>query len=72
VISRPKSIGNYIIQRSIGEGTFGKVKLGIHILTNEKVAVKVLEKDKIVDAADMKRVTREIHILKNIKHNHII
>jgi hypothetical protein len=32
-----KSIGHYILGKSIGEGTFGKVKLGSHILTGEKV-----------------------------------
>jgi hypothetical protein len=26
-------IGNYFIEKSIGEGTFGKVKLGTHTLT---------------------------------------
>ena len=31
---RTKSIGHYILGRTIGEGTFGKVKLGNHILTN--------------------------------------
>ena len=30
-------VGNYIIGNTIGEGTFGKVKLGTHTLTNEKV-----------------------------------
>ena len=61
-----------MIGKSIGEGTFGKVKLGIHILTNEKVAIKVLEKEKIADQADMERVAREIYILKNIRHPNII
>jgi serine/threonine protein kinase len=32
-----KKIGNYILGKSIGEGTFGKVKLGVHIPTGEKV-----------------------------------
>jgi 5'-AMP-activated protein kinase catalytic alpha subunit len=36
------------IGKSIGEGTFGKVRLATHILTDEKVAVKTLQKDKIV------------------------
>jgi len=58
--------------KTIGEGTFGKVKLGTHILTGERVAVKVLEKERIVDAADVGRVAREIHILKLIRHAHII
>ena len=33
-----RRIGNYILGRSIGEGTFGKVKIGIHIPTGEKVS----------------------------------
>jgi serine/threonine protein kinase len=36
-----------MIDRTLGEGTFGKVKLGIHTITKEKVAIKILEKDKI-------------------------
>eukprot|EP00747_Dinoflagellata_sp_TGD_P063651 gnl/TRDRNA2_/TRDRNA2_153553_c0_seq1.p1 gnl/TRDRNA2_/TRDRNA2_153553_c0~~gnl/TRDRNA2_/TRDRNA2_153553_c0_seq1.p1 ORF type:complete len:773 (+),score=126.57 gnl/TRDRNA2_/TRDRNA2_153553_c0_seq1:169-2319(+) len=69
---RAKSIGHYILLKTIGEGTFGKVKLGTHILTGERVAVKVLEKERIVDIADVERVAREIHILKLIRHPHII
>lgn len=30
--------------KTLGEGTFGKVKLATHILTGEKVAIKILEK----------------------------
>lgn len=40
---------NYPIGKSLGEGTFGKVRLGTHILTNESVAIKILEKDKFKD-----------------------
>lgn len=69
---RAKSIGHYILGKTIGEGTFGKVKLGTHILTGEKVAVKILEKERIVDVADVERVAREIHILKIIQHPHVI
>ena len=65
-------IGNYLIEKSIGEGTFGKVKLGTHTLTGEKVAIKILEKDRITDVSDVERVTREIHILKLIRHPNII
>jgi hypothetical protein len=28
-----RTIGNYVITKNLGEGTFGKVKLGIHSLT---------------------------------------
>lgn len=44
----------------------------MHIPTGEKVAIKILEKDKIIDVADVERVTREIHILKLIRHPNII
>ena len=30
-------LGNYKLGKTIGEGTFGKVKLGIHKLTGEQV-----------------------------------
>ena len=41
---RTKNIGHYVLGKTLGEGTFGKVKLGVHIFTGEKVAVKILEK----------------------------
>lgn len=58
--------------KTIGEGTFGKVKLGYHTVTEEKVAVKILEKKRITDKADMERLTREINILKILRHPNII
>lgn len=48
------------------------MKLGTHVLTGEKVAVKILEKARIVDVADVERVSREIHILKLLRHSNII
>ncbi|CAG9326816.1 unnamed protein product [Blepharisma stoltei] len=70
--SKAHSIGHYMLGRSIGEGTFGKVMLGTHILTGEKVAIKVLEKDRIKDSSDVERVSREIKILKMMRHTNII
>ncbi|CAE7026084.1 PRKAA1, partial [Symbiodinium sp. KB8] len=67
-----KNLGHYILGRTIGEGTFGKVKLGRHILTGERVAVKVLEKDRIQEVADIERVAREVQLLKLIRHPHVV
>mmetsp|Transcript_5940 Transcript_5940/g.8045 ORF Transcript_5940/g.8045 Transcript_5940/m.8045 type:complete len:93 (+) Transcript_5940:315-593(+) len=70
--NKSRCIGHYMIGKNIGEGTFGKVKAGIHNVTGEKVAVKILEKCKITGDADVQRVTREIDILKLIRHPNII
>ena len=41
-------------------------------MTGELVAIKILEKDKIQDKADIERVTREIQILKIVRHPNVI
>ena len=46
--------------------------MGTHTLTGERVAIKILVKEKIIDVADVERVSREIHILKLIRHPSII
>jgi 5'-AMP-activated protein kinase catalytic alpha subunit len=65
-------IGDYILGKTLGEDTFGKVKLAIHSVTQEKVVIKILEKQRIVEVADVERISREIHILKLIRHRHVI
>ncbi|KAI9275204.1 kinase-like domain-containing protein [Helicostylum pulchrum] len=37
-------IDNYEFHRSLGKGSMGKVKLGVHIITGEKVAVKIVRR----------------------------
>jgi len=32
-----KMVGQFILGKSLGQGTFGKVKLGTHSITGEKV-----------------------------------
>lgn len=58
--------------RSLGQGTFGKVRVGTHTITGEKVAIKILEKDRIESKSDVERVTREINILKKVRHPNVI
>ena len=74
-MNTPPSKGNisqYITKGTIGKGTFGKVKLGIHKTTGEKVAIKILEKSKITSKDDMERINREITILRNFSHLNVI
>ena len=48
------------------------MRIGTHTITNESVAIKILEKDKIKDKSDVERVTREINILKKVRHPNVI
>ena len=66
-----KKIGNYILLNNIGKGTFSKVTLGYHTLTNELVAIKILQKNKIQDKIDIERINREMVILKMLCHPNI-
>lgn len=61
-----KQIGNYIlgidvlyVGKTIGSGSFGKVHLGLHIPTGERVAVKIVDKTKL-SSKDLERIQREI------------
>ena len=66
------SLGNYTFVKTIGEGTFGKVKLAIHKLTQEKVAIKILEKNKIKTKKDLERIEKEIKYMKILNHPNIV
>ncbi|RWW27876.1 hypothetical protein GW17_00007675 [Ensete ventricosum] len=44
----PTTIGKYHLKRTIGEGTFAKVKLGVDRETNANVAVKIIDKAMVV------------------------
>ena len=65
-------IGNYLIKKTLGQGTFGKVKLGIYLPSGEKVAIKILEKDKIVEKDDKTRVKREFDMLAKLNNPNVI
>jgi Neu-associated kinase len=34
-----KKVGNYVILKTIGEGSFAKVRLGVHLITEMKVSM---------------------------------
>ena len=67
------NINNYKFdyETKLGEGRFGKVRLAYHKLTNEKVAIKVIDKNQIKLKEDRKRIDSEILILKQIYHYNI-
>ena len=41
-------VGKYELGRTLGEGTFAKVKFARNIETQENVAIKILDKEKVL------------------------
>ena len=64
-------IGPYKLGRTLGVGSFGKVKLAQHELTGHRVAVKILNRKKIQSLDMDDKVRREIKTLKLFSHPHI-
>nr|CAI5852836.1 unnamed protein product [Callosobruchus analis] len=60
------------IIKKLGQGTFGKVQLGINKETGQEVAIKTIKKSKIESEADLIRIRREIQIMSSVQHPNII
>ena len=71
-MDEPQLLENYNFIKTIGEGTFGKVKLAIHKPTNEEVAIKILEKSKIKKQKELERIEKEIKYMKMLNHPNIV
>lgn len=41
-------VGRYELGRTLGEGTFAKVKFARNVTTGEDVAIKILDKEKVL------------------------
>ena len=65
-------IGAYKVLRTLGEGSFGKVKLAIHNGTGQHVALKIIARKKLISRDMAGRVEREIEYLQLLRHPHII
>ncbi|CAF2600447.1 unnamed protein product [Rotaria sp. Silwood2] len=64
-------IGFYRIHKDIGLGNFSRVKLGVHLLAKEKVAIKILDKTKL-DSKTQHLLLREITSMEKLYHPNII
>ncbi|TVU32831.1 hypothetical protein EJB05_24589 [Eragrostis curvula] len=64
-------IGKYRLGRTIGEGTFAKVKLATDIDVGATVAVKVINKEMVIKNNLMYQVKREISVMKLLNHPNI-
>ncbi|CAD5123848.1 DgyrCDS12154 [Dimorphilus gyrociliatus] len=71
--TKKKKVAGYILGRILGEGNFAKVRLGTHVLTKERVAVKVISKSEASKKEYIKRnMRREAVVLQKLNHPNII
>ena len=56
--------GPYVLLQTLGEGEFGKVKLGVHTEFGVEVAIKLIRRGSLDDEVRASKVEREIDVLK--------
>ncbi|KAL0398307.1 UNVERIFIED_CONTAM: CBL-interacting serine/threonine-protein kinase [Sesamum radiatum] len=65
-------VGRYELGRTLGEGTFAKVKFARNLETGENVAIKILDKEKVLKHKMIGQIKREISTMKLIRHPNVI
>ncbi|EOY34666.1 SOS3-interacting protein 1 [Theobroma cacao] len=62
----------YEIGRLLGQGTFAKVYYARSIRTNQSVAIKVIDKEKILRGGLINQIKREISVMRIARHPNIV
>lgn len=65
-------LGRYEVGKLLGHGTFAKVYHARNARTGESVAIKVLDKEKILKGGLVAHIKREIAILRRVRHPNIV
>ncbi|XP_038894385.1 CBL-interacting serine/threonine-protein kinase 23-like isoform X2 [Benincasa hispida] len=65
-------VGKYELGRTLGEGNFAKVKFARNSETGENVAIKILDKEKVLKHKMISQIKREISTMKLIRHPNVI
>jgi len=68
------SVGPFLLGETIGRGSIGRVKLAVHKETGFKVAIKIIDKEKITEVNPhlLQKIEREIVLMKLLKHRNIL
>ncbi|KAK4542817.1 hypothetical protein LTR36_006193 [Oleoguttula mirabilis] len=65
--------GDYILGQTLGEGEFGKVKMGWKKDSTVQVAIKLIRKESLAgNATRLPKIHREIAILRELQHPNIV
>lgn len=62
----------YELGRLLGQGTFAKVYYGRNMKTGQSVAIKVIDKEKVLRVGLINQIKREISIMRKVRHPNIL
>ncbi|KAK2649983.1 hypothetical protein Ddye_017472 [Dipteronia dyeriana] len=65
-------VGKYEMGRTLGEGSFAKVKFAKNTETGDAVAIKILDREQVLRHKMVEQIKREIATMKLIKHPNVI
>lgn len=68
----PERVKQYKITRILGQGSFAVVALGINEQTDEKVAIKIVDRQKMVDLGMIQYLENELRLLPRFNHPSIV
>lgn len=66
-----KQIGKYKVIRKVGSGKYGLVKLGEHVKTKKRVAIKIIDKS-FLDVVERNSIMTEAEVMTYLHHDHVI
>ncbi|KAG2647688.1 CBL-interacting protein kinase 3-like isoform X1 [Panicum virgatum] len=67
-----RRVGKYELGRTIGEGTFAKVRIAKNMETGDHVAIKIIDKAKVQKHKLVEQIKREICTMKLIQHPNVV
>ncbi|KAG2380570.1 hypothetical protein LR48_Vigan11g048100 [Vigna angularis] len=62
----------YELGRLLGQGTFAKVYHARNLITGMSVAIKIIDKEKILKVGMIEQIKREISVMRLIRHPHVV
>jgi 5'-AMP-activated protein kinase catalytic alpha subunit len=62
----------YDFGRLLGQGNFAKVYYGRNLKTGQSVAIKVIDKEKVLKVGLMDQIKREISVMRLVKHPNVL
>jgi len=62
---------DYVVEKMLGTGSYGKVALALKKSTGQKVAIKRME-NIFEDETDCKRILREVCLMRKLRHPFLV